>query len=139
MSTPPDGGLKLSLARALARFFCSKGECMFWATTWSVWDLDWMPLFERVRLSYGDSSSISEKPGILFTEEEETELTTFVLISLLFLWDIRIISASDCSVAETSHDEFWTLTTEDASGLLSFASELQEHGFDDAASKIEGK
>ena len=82
-------------------------ETLVWFTEWSVWpSSERMHIFERFRLSYGETRRLIESPGHLYMQGEYEDLLSCVTIGVLFLWDVFIVTPQLSKIVFYSHDEF---------------------------------
>jgi hypothetical protein len=65
-----------------------------------------MPLFTRFREAFGERRPLIEAPGHLLTPEEADDAISIISLSLSFIWDCHVLSASGRDAVFTSHDEF---------------------------------
>ena len=66
-------------------------------------------LYYRLRQSYGDFRLLHEAPGHYCLAYEQTEVISFVQLSLLFGWDVHLIPTVGYGQAFISHDEWINL------------------------------
>jgi len=65
-----------------------------------------MHVFDRFRLSYGETRRLIDSPGHVFDQKEIEDATSFVAIAALFLWDCYVISQRRTKLLFISHDEY---------------------------------
>jgi hypothetical protein len=106
--TPPtDSCQKVWLARFLYALLQPSSELLIWLGDWAVWpSSQHMPLFTRFREALGEKRPLIEAPGHLLTPEEADDAVSIISLSLLFIWDCHVLSASGRDAVFTSHDEF---------------------------------
>ena len=81
--------------------------CLLWVTLWGVWgSSENLPLFYRVRESYGERRQLAQAPGHLFLRQDLAGLATFIQMGLQFGWDFYLLPAPTYSAAFISHDEY---------------------------------
>jgi hypothetical protein len=85
--------------------FADEPSHLVWFTDWSVWP-DRMHIFDRFRLSYGETRRLIDSPGHVFDQKEIKDATSFVTIAALFLWDCYVVSHQRAKLFFLSHDEW---------------------------------
>lgn len=82
-------------------------SCLLWITEFKIWPSseNWN-LYYRLRRSYGETASLYERPGHLFSSDEIDDLTSFLQLSALFGWGGYILTEADEINAFFSHDEY---------------------------------
>jgi hypothetical protein len=105
---PTDAGRRVALARLLweagAR---NRPESLLWIMEWSVWPSgEHLPLALALRSAFGGNRTLREAPGHLFRSDEDDAGLSFLVVSLLFLWDACLLSASGDLAVVLSHDEY---------------------------------
>src|SRR5688572_25272532 len=63
-------------------------------------------LFERLRLSYGESSKLHETPGHFFEKTERSDLVTYLSLAIQFGWGGCVLSNVSDVELKLSHDGF---------------------------------
>lgn len=82
-------------------------ECLLWISDWGVWpSSQHMPLYTRLRRSFGDEEHLHTAPGHLFKFEEKDDLISFVYLCVVFGWDFSLTTNTDQARIFGSHDEF---------------------------------
>src|SRR4051812_2660454 len=82
------------LARFLASSLDAVGECLLWVTLSGVWPSSENPhLFHRLRSSYGEERSLEDAPAQVFGGSESDDLTSFVQLAILNVWDFHLLAA----------------------------------------------
>ena len=103
-----------------------RDECLMWVIEHGIWPSseNWH-LFGRLRQSYGETRTLDEAPGHLFTSDEAADVTTFVEVSISCGWGFYLLTSGPRQ-AFLSHDEYvdFVVESEDASGAL--IAELKE-------------
>jgi hypothetical protein len=110
---PKDAGERVYLvAKSMASFETSR-EVLIWFDDWSVWPSSQrMHLFDRLRLSYGESRSLSAVPAQIFDQSEFEDVVSFVTLGVLFLFDCYVICSDGKEILFFSHDEWGWATNE---------------------------
>jgi hypothetical protein len=93
-----------------------------------VWFNDWtarpsgqrMHVFDRFRLSYGESRPLIHSPGHVFEGSETEDAISLVTLAILFRWDCYVVSPKRSRLLYFSRDEYG-LTKGIASELWSAA------------------
>src|SRR6266705_5728301 len=89
---PDDSGSKVALARMTFESFDKPGEVLLWLRAWEVWPSSGhLPLFMRLRQSFGADCSIFETPGHLVPWAEQDDALSILVISLEFFWDCFVL------------------------------------------------
>jgi hypothetical protein len=105
---PCDAGRRVTMSRALWKFVAhaEEHEQLIWMVEWGVWLAnEHMPLFDRLRSSFGETRPLIEAPGQVVQPNEEEDGLSFLVIAAVFLWDCWVYSTSG-AIAMLSHDEF---------------------------------
>jgi hypothetical protein len=112
---PRDSGRKIWLARFLYGLVEPSPEVLIWIGDWAVWPSgQHMPLFSRFRQAFRESRPLVEAPGHLVTPDEIEDGISILTVSVLFLWDCHLLTASGRDVVFVSHDEFGWFGSRDA-------------------------
>ncbi|SRR6266568_2734089 len=115
-SHPTDSGRKVWLARFLYSLLEPSPELLIWLGDWTVWESgQHIPLFTRFRQALGEQRPLIEAPGHLVTPAEADDAISIITVSLLFIWNCHVLSASGRDAVFTSHDEFGWFASRDAS------------------------
>jgi len=124
---PTDSGRKVWLAGFLYSLLQPSSELLIWLGEWEVWpSSQHMPLFTRFRQAFGEKRPLIEAPAHLLTPEEADDAVSIISISLLFIWDCHLLSASGRDAVFTSHDEFGWFASRDPSVAESVRKEINE-------------
>jgi hypothetical protein len=124
---PTDSGRKVWLAQFLYSLLQPSPELLIWLGGWEVWpSSQHMPLFTRFREACGEKRPLIEAPAHLLAPEEGDDALSIISISLLFVWDCHILSASGRDAVFTSHDEFGWFASRDLSVAASVHKEIDE-------------
>jgi hypothetical protein len=110
---PKDAGERVYLvAKSMTSFETSK-EILIWFDDWGVWPSSQrMHLFDRLRLSYGESRPLSVVPAQIFEQSEFEDVVSFVTLGVLFLFDCYVICSDGKEILFFSHDEWGWATNE---------------------------
>ena len=91
--------------------FRDAAQFLVWFDDWGVWPSGQrMHVFDKFRLGYGETRSISAAPAHIFVRGEIEDAVSFVTIGVLFLWDCYVLTPQGAKVLFFSHDE-WGATT----------------------------
>lgn len=87
--------------------FREEPNFLVWLDDWSVWPSgERMHIFERFRLSYGESRRLIDAPGHIFGQAEIEDALSFVTLAVLFLWDCYVLTPQGNKLLFFSHDEY---------------------------------
>ncbi len=115
---PPDSGWKTALARSIAGMFDPNEEVLLVLLNWDIWPSSCsMPLFNRVRLSFGETRPLDEAPGHLFALQEADLIEAVLSLTLYFVWEAVLVGAKGGLAFWVSHDEWLAVHAPDASAL----------------------
>ena len=108
---PADTGARIALVVGDLRLFEGRSELLFWITDWSVWPSGERPhIFDRLRASYGEMASVKEVPAHVFSAVDYEDAVSFATLTVLFLWDVFLVSPGGRPMLHYSHDEHgWLL------------------------------
>lgn len=124
---PIDTGRKVGLARILYSLLEPSPGLLIWLGDWNVWpSSQHMPLFTRFREAFGEPRPLIEVPGHVVTPQEVDDAVSIISVSLLFLWDCHVLSASGREAVFLSHDEYGWFASRDASVAESVRQRLEE-------------
>jgi hypothetical protein len=124
---PRNSGRKVSLARFLYGLAEPSPEVLIWIGDWAVWPSgQHMPLFSRFRQAFGETRPLIEAPGHLITPDEIEDGVSILTVSLLFLWDCHLLTASGRDVVFVSHDEFGWFGSRDAAVASAVSEQLSD-------------
>ena len=88
-------------------FFADEPSYLVWFADWSVWPSGQrMHVFDRFRMSYGETRWLIDSPGHVFDQTEIEDSTSFVTIAALFLWDCYVVNNQRRKLFYLSHDEY---------------------------------
>ncbi len=104
---PTDSGRKVWLARFLYGLVDPSPELLIWIGDWAIWPSgQHMPLFSRFRQAFEEHRPLIEAPGHVVAPDEIEDGVSILTMSLFFLWDCHVLTASGRDVVFVSHDEF---------------------------------
>jgi hypothetical protein len=82
-------------------------QFLVWFDDWGAWPSGQrMHVFEKFRLGYGETRSISAAPAHIFIDAEIEDAVSFVTIGVLFLWDCYVLTPQGTKALFFSHDEW---------------------------------
>jgi hypothetical protein len=104
---PHDAQKRVSLVGQAMEAFRDEPLFLVWFDDWAVWPSGQrMHIFDRVRMSYGETRRLIDSPGHLFDGVEFEDGTSFATIAALFLWDCYVVTPERTKLLFLSHDEF---------------------------------
>jgi len=103
---PRDAQERVQLVSQAMEAFKDETVFLVWFADWSVWFGQRMHVFDRLRMSYGETRPLIDSPGHLFDQTEMEDAVSFVTIAVLFLWDCYIVVPGRRKLLFLSHDEF---------------------------------
>ena len=104
---PEDAGQRVCLVSARMRPFTDATVFLVLFDDWAVWPSGQrMHVFERFRLSYGETRPLIQSPGHVFEKDEIDDAISFVTLAVLFLWDCYVATPGCTDFLFFSHDEF---------------------------------
>jgi hypothetical protein len=100
---PSDAGQRVAMVARDLSTFSSDSEILVWFTKWGIWpSAERQHIFDRLRASYGETRSLIDSPGHLFSRREFEDMVSFVTLGVLFLWDVFVVGTR---LLHYSHDE----------------------------------
>ena len=103
---PVDAQERVDLVKRAMEAFADEPSYLVWFANWAVWPSGQrMHIFDRFRLSYGETRRLIDSPGHVFDQKEIADATSFVTIAALFLWDCYAVSQQRTKLLFLSHDE----------------------------------
>jgi hypothetical protein len=103
---PEDAGRRVYLVSQLMRTFIDVPLFLVWFADWDVWPSgERMHVFDRFRMSYGETRSLVHSPGHVFDKGEIDDAISFVTLAVLFLWDCYVVTPKRSRLLFFSHDE----------------------------------
>jgi hypothetical protein len=113
---PEDAQKRVALASRLMTGFAGTTHVLVWFDDWSVWQSGQrMHIFERFRMSYGETRPLIQCPGHVFDKDELDDAISFVTLAVLFLWDCYVVIPKREKLLFFSHDEYGLLKGIDSS------------------------
>lgn len=104
---PEDAGKRVFLVARGMRAFSASPLFLVWFDDWSVWPSGQrMHVFERFRMSYGETRRLIDSPGHVFEHGEIEDAISFVTLAVLFLWDCYVVTPTGRELLFFSHDEW---------------------------------
>jgi hypothetical protein len=104
---PEDAQKRVHLVSARMRPFIDASVFLVSFDDWAVWPSGQrMHVFERFRLSYGETRPLIQSPGHVFEGSEIEDAISFVTLAVLFLWDCYVVTPGCGKFLFFSHDEF---------------------------------
>src|SRR5262249_47497672 len=103
---PRDAQERVQLVSQAMEAFRDETLFLVWFGNWSVWFGQRTHVFDRLRMSYGETRRLIDSPGHLFDQTEIEEAISFVTIAVLFMWDCYIVVPNRRKLLYLSHDEF---------------------------------
>ena len=102
------------MARELASLLL-RDSLFLYISGWMVWpSAEHFDLFDGYRRSLGENRQLSESPVHVFSPGEEAIFTSFLAMSLYFVWDVHIFDPRGSMLVTFSHDEWMEFRLEDA-------------------------
>ena len=107
-SIPSDAGKRVSDCRFLVQALdLVETDSLLWVTEWGVWSSgEHMPLFASLRRSFGEIRPLEKAPGQLFGAGQADDMSSFLCLACLFLWDVAVMPQGADRYLHLSHDEF---------------------------------
>jgi hypothetical protein len=104
---PEDAGRRVYLAGTCMSGFSDEPGLLVWFHDWSVWPSgERMHIFDRFRLSYGDTEWLIDRPARIFEQSEFEDAVSYVTLAVLFLWDCYVVTPGRTKFLFFSHDEY---------------------------------
>jgi hypothetical protein len=104
---PIDTQKRVYLVRQAMKAFEAEPLLLVWFSDWSVGPSDQrMHIFDRFRMSYGETRRLIDSPGHLFDHTEMEDATSFVTFAPLFLWNCYVTNPNRSKLLYFSHDEY---------------------------------
>jgi len=127
---PADTPVKTALARWISGQVNRKEPALLWITAWGVFpSAENLALFYGYRASLGEPRLLHEASAHLLFEDDREQLEALLALSLYFLWDVILLDLTDRLVIRTSHDEWLSFATEDATRLAEIERTLKARGY----------
>jgi len=104
---PVDAGKRVAMVGRAMKPFEDEPLFLVLFSEWSVWRSgERMHVFDRFRMSYGETRRLIEAPGHVFNQTEIEDAISFVTIAVLFLWNCHVVTPERRKVLYFSHDEW---------------------------------
>jgi hypothetical protein len=104
---PVDAQRRVALVSKSMQAFGDEPLFLVWFDDWSVWPSGQrMHIFERYRMSYGETRLLINSPGHVFDQGEMEDAISFVTLAVLFLWDCYVVTPNGRKMLFFSHDEY---------------------------------
>ena len=104
---PADAQKRVHLVSQGMRAFGSEALFLVWLHDWDAWPSGQrMHVFERFRMSYGETRSLIDSPGHVFDRGEIDDAISFVTLAVLFLWNCYVVTPRRSKLLFFSHDEY---------------------------------
>lgn len=102
---PRDAGRKTAIAQALAHRLSKFNESILWIDVREIWGepQNW-PLFCGYRQSLGETRSVEEAPGHIFTPSDEDAAYALLSMVLYFSWGAVFASSSGEAIRISQDD-----------------------------------
>ncbi len=116
-------GLSIVLARGFEGF--PTGASLLWLKSWDIWSQDFEDMGANLLCRLRRSNDLGDLPGQVFGAKEQLDLSSALLIPLLFQWDAYLIPEHARYVAFVCHDDFVNLLAGTAEDLDSLFRQLE--------------
>jgi hypothetical protein len=104
---PEDAQKRVVLTKRAMEAFLDESTILVWFDDWAVWQAGQrMQIFDRMRLSYGESRRIIDAPAQRFEQSEMDDAISFVIVAVIFLWDCYVLCPNRDKFLFFSHDEY---------------------------------
>src|SRR5215510_11099588 len=104
---PEDVQKRVSLVGEAMEAFRDEPLLLVWFADWAVWPSGQrMHVFDRFRMSYGETRRLIDSPGHVFDRAELEDGKSFVTIAVLFLGDCLVVNQGSTKLLYLSHDEY---------------------------------
>ena len=104
---PADTQKRVALVARGMEAFRHSPQILVWFDDWNVWPSGQrMHIFERFRMSYGETRRLIETPAHIFEEGDYEDAVSFVTLAVMFLWDCYVTTAKRSRLLFFSHDEY---------------------------------
>ncbi|HEY9164687.1 MAG TPA: hypothetical protein VIS48_00850 [Candidatus Kryptonia bacterium] len=114
---PPDANHRIYMVKDDLSDYRGHDGLIYFAN-WSVWPSgEWFPLFERLQSAYKLEGKLIDKRAYFFSAEEYDDMLNFVIIGVIFLWDLYVMSENG-RVVFYSHDEMRDIGRKESSGCI---------------------
>ena len=104
---PADAQKRVYLVSGRMTAFVDEPMLLVWFDDWAVWPSGQrMHVFDRLRMSYGETRPVIDSPGHVFARQEFEHAVSFVTLAVLFLWDCYVMVPARRKFLFFSHDEY---------------------------------
>ena len=104
---PEDTQKRVHLVSQGMSAFADTPLYLVWFNDWAVWPSGQrMHIFDRFRMSYGETRPLIDSPGHIFERGEIEDAISFVTLAVLFLWDCYVVTPKGSKLLFFSHDEY---------------------------------
>lgn len=104
---PADSQRRVYLVTQAMKAFEDEPDILVWLDDWSAWPSGQrMHVFDRFRMSYGETRRLIDSPGHVFDQTQLEDATSLATIAVLFLWGCYIVVPKRCKLLYFSHDEY---------------------------------
>jgi hypothetical protein len=104
---PEDANKRVGLVSDRMQAFNLEPIFLVWFDDWAVWPSGQrMHIFDRLRMSYGETRPLAQSPGHVFDQSEFEDAVSFVTLAVLMLWDCYVVTPKRGKLLFFSHDEF---------------------------------
>ena len=108
---PEDAQKRVYLVSQAMLPFVGEPALLVWFNDWAVWPSGQrMHVFDRFRMSYGETRWLIDSPGHIFDQGEIEDAISFVTLAALFLWDCYVLTPKTSKLLFLSHDEYGLTT-----------------------------
>jgi hypothetical protein len=106
-----DSGKKTALSRTIVSHVPNHDESLFLITAFGVWpSSEDLVLLYGFRQSLGETRTLAEAPGLLFTGKDSATAASMLGMALYFVWGALLLAPSISLQIELSSDEIVDLT-----------------------------
>lgn len=136
-SIPEDAGRRVALAKNLLSLLDESAELLVQIGDWAVWPSgQHMPLFDRFRQALGERRPLIEAPGHAIPASERDDAASILVLSVLYLWNCHVLSATSDQALFVSHDEYGWFAVRGHRSLESANQLLEKFGVLTAAGPV---
>ncbi|HEY7999116.1 MAG TPA: hypothetical protein VIE87_09875 [Pseudolabrys sp.] len=104
---PEDANKRVRLVSDRMQAFNGEPIFLVWFDDRAVWPSGQrMHIFDRLRMSYGETRPLIQSPGHVFDQSEFEDAVSFVTLAVLMLWDCYVVTPKRSKLLFFSHDEY---------------------------------